>query len=83
MADQLNPSVPNLAALVDAAEADVLAFMSFPKDHPPKTHSVNPPELARIGTNHACCGNLHERPIEAGLDPFEGAAEGQAKDLMD
>jgi xanthine dehydrogenase YagT iron-sulfur-binding subunit len=30
--DQLRPKVPKLAALMDEAEADVLAFMSFPKD---------------------------------------------------
>jgi hypothetical protein len=26
---------------MDAAETDVLAFMSFPKDHRPKIHSNN------------------------------------------
>src|SRR6516165_1963867 len=30
VADQLRPKVPKLAALLDEAEADVLAFMSFP-----------------------------------------------------
>src|SRR3954462_8108296 len=29
---------------MDEAEADVLAFMNFPKDHRPKLHSVNPLE---------------------------------------
>jgi hypothetical protein len=29
--------VPKLAALMDEAEADVLAFMSFLKDHRPKS----------------------------------------------
>jgi len=38
--DQLRPKVPKLAALMDEAEADVLAF--FPKDHRPKIHSINP-----------------------------------------
>ena len=33
VADQLRPKVPKLAALMDETEADVLAFMSFPKDH--------------------------------------------------
>jgi hypothetical protein len=32
------------AAFMDGAEADVLAFMTFPKDHRPKIHSVNPLE---------------------------------------
>src|SRR6266478_2132015 len=42
VADQLRPKVAKLAVLMDAAEADVLAFMSFPKDHRPKIHSTNP-----------------------------------------
>ena len=41
VADQLRPKVPKLAALMDDAETDVLAFMSFPKDHRPKIHSTN------------------------------------------
>jgi transposase-like protein len=40
VADQLRPKVPKLAALMDEAEADVLAFMSFPKNHRPKIHSI-------------------------------------------
>jgi putative transposase len=39
VADQLRPKVPKLALLMDAGEADVLADMSFPKDHRPKLHS--------------------------------------------
>jgi hypothetical protein len=41
VADQLRPKVAKLAALMDEAEADVLAFMSFPKDHRPKIHSTD------------------------------------------
>jgi ATP-dependent helicase/nuclease subunit A len=42
-------------------------------------------ELARIGTIHAFCADLlHERPVEAGIDPlFEVAAEGEAQALAD
>ena len=42
-------------------------------------------ELARIGTIHAFCGDLlHERPIEAGIDPlFEVASEGEAEEIAD
>jgi ATP-dependent helicase/nuclease subunit A len=42
-------------------------------------------ELARIGTIHAFCGDLlHERPIEAGIDPlFEVASEGEVQGLAD
>ena len=42
-------------------------------------------ELARIGTIHAFCADLlHERPIEAGVDPvFEVLAEEEAERLLD
>src|SRR5262249_42877796 len=42
-------------------------------------------ELARVGTIHAFCGDLlHERPIEAGIDPlFELASEDEAGALAD
>jgi putative transposase len=40
--NQLRPKVAKLAILMDQVEADVLAFMSFPKDHRPKIHSTNP-----------------------------------------
>jgi transposase-like protein len=47
VADQLRPKVPKLALLMDgelASESDVLAYMTFPKDHRPKIHSTNPIE---------------------------------------
>jgi transposase-like protein len=44
VADQLRPRFPKLAALMDDAETDVLAFMSFPRAHWPKLHSTNPLE---------------------------------------
>src|ERR1700747_2496354 len=42
-------------------------------------------ELARIGTIHAFCGDLlHERPVEAGIDPlFEVADDQEAQALAD
>jgi putative transposase len=42
--DQLRPRVTKLAALMDEAEADVLAFMAFPKSTASKIHSTNPLE---------------------------------------
>jgi transposase-like protein len=42
VADQLRPTVPKLAALMDRAEDDVLAYMSFPIQHRAKLHSTNP-----------------------------------------
>ena len=44
VADQLRPKVPKLAALMDHAETDVLAYMSFPAQHRTKLHSTNPIE---------------------------------------
>ena len=44
VADQLRPRVPKLAAVMDTAEAYVLAFMTFPKEHRAKIHSTNPLE---------------------------------------
>jgi transposase-like protein len=44
VADQLRPKVPKLAALMDEAETDVLAYMTFPKDHRQKIRSTNPSE---------------------------------------
>lgn len=44
IADQVRPKVPRLAMLTDAAEHDVPACMSFPKEHRPKLHSTSPIE---------------------------------------
>jgi len=53
VADQLRPKVPKLAALMDEAEADVLAFMTFPKDHRAKIHSINPLERLKARSSGA------------------------------
>ena len=44
VADQLRPRWPKLAALMDEAEHDVLAYIAFPAQHRTKLHSTNPLE---------------------------------------
>ena len=44
VADQLRAKFEKLARLMDEAEHDVLAFMSFPAQHRVKLHSTNPLE---------------------------------------
>ena len=44
VADQLRPKLPKLATFLDEAEADVLAYMTFPVQHRAKLHSTNPIE---------------------------------------
>ena len=44
VADQLRPKLPKLANLLDEAETDVLAYMTFPPSHRAKLHSTNPLE---------------------------------------
>lgn len=44
VADQLRSRWPKLGACMDTAEADVLAYMTFPEQHRVKLHSTNPLE---------------------------------------
>ena len=44
VSDQLREKFPKLAAMMDAAEQDVLAFTNFPRAHRLQIHSTNPLE---------------------------------------
>jgi putative transposase len=65
IADQIRPKVPKLAALMDEAETDVLAYMTFPAQHRAKLHLTNP--LERL------IGEIKRRTEVVGIFPNESA----------
>ena len=65
VADHLRPKVPKLAAIMDEAEEDVLAYMTFPREHRQKVHSTNP--LERLNAE------IKRRANVVGIFPNENA----------
>ena len=65
VADQIRARLPKLAALLDDAEEDVLAYMTFPREHRTKLHSTNP--LERLN------GEVKRRADVVGIFPNEEA----------
>jgi putative transposase len=65
MADQIRPKVPKVSRLMDEAEPDVLAYMTFPKEHRAKLHSTNP--IKRLN------GEIKRRTDVVGIFPNEDA----------
>jgi putative transposase len=65
VADQVRPKLPKLATLMDEAEPDVLAYMTFPREHRAKLHSTNP--IERLN------GEIKRRTDVVGIFPNEAA----------
>ena len=70
VADQLRPKAAKLANLMDQAEPDVVATMTFPREHRTKLHSTNP--LERLN------GEIKRRTNVVGVRPLPRTGGGRA-----
>ena len=66
VAGQLRPKLPKLAAFMDQAETDVLAYMGFPKDHWSKLHSTDEIDKRHRGRGAIFDGRGRPRGEERG-----------------
>ena len=65
VADRIRPKLLKLALIMDEAEPDVLAYMTFPKEHRAKLHSTNP--IERLS------GEIKRRTDVVGIFPNDAA----------
>ena len=91
VAEQLRQRWPKLADLMDASEHDVLAYMSFPRQHRTKLHSTNPIERLNkevkrradvVGFGHSFgpMAGMPSLPNEASIMRLIGAVLFEAND---
>lgn len=64
-AEQMRGKLPKLASLMDTAEEDVLAYMTFPQQHRAKPYSTNP--IERLD------GEIKRRTDVVGIFPNEAS----------
>lgn len=85
VAEQLRPRWPKLADLMHASEHDVLAYISFPRQHRTRLHSTNPIErlsnavkrradVVGIGHSFGPMARTPSLPNEASIIRLIGAA---------
>jgi putative transposase len=74
VSDQLREKLPKLAAMMDAAEHEVLTFMDFPKEHRVKIHSTS--VLERLN------GEIKRHTDVVGIFPNEAAIRRLAGALL-